>query len=383
MNKIKCFLILLLVINFNCSKSNLEEVIEEKEIIKEEEVIEESSCLDNLDYPIIKEFLQAGVIGGIPENLIIVNTIDNNSNIQNAIDNASQNGGGVILLNPGVYTISSTIFLKSNVVLRGVNQSTVVLESTIRSTWSQGKKNTITFDNVSNSGIENLTILYKVDGYDPVDRLDWLDGGWCGDCFQNDPHGINDLYVRQVAISNSSKNCWVSGCKILKSGTDPILLSGNHNTLQNNFIDRCYNKGGSGNGYYDVRGDYNLIKNDTIKRVRHFAIQQGAEFNVIVNCYIEGDVNFHNKDDGNNLLENNKIYLPTWHGWDIFGTGGAIYGHAPPGLGNILFNNITNYKNTGARYSEDGVIYTFTDYGAPDATTWVMPACDTFYPIDE
>lgn len=342
-------------------------------------MVVDSNCLDFSQYPIISEFVTAGVQGGVPNNLPVIATINNTVNIQTTINNST--GAGVIILTAGTYSIPSTIYMKSNIVLRGENAELVILESTIKSTWAQGKKNTIEFDNVSNSGIENLTILYNVIGYEPIDRLNWLDGSWCGDCFQNEPHGLNNLYVRQVSINNSSNNCWVDGCRILKSGTDPILLAGNHNTLRNNYIDRCYNKGGSGNGYYDIRGDYNLITNETIKRIRHFAIQQGAEYNVIIGNYIEGDVNFHNGDNGNNLLENNEIKLPTWHGWDIFGTGGIAYGHQPPGPNNIFVNNTTNYKNKGPRYADANVIYTFTNYGQPDTTNLTMPKCNTFYPM--
>jgi len=338
------------------------------------------SCLDNL-YPVINEFVDAGVTGGIPNSLPVVVTINPSYNIQTVIDSVNTSGGGVILFSSGVYSISSTISMKDNVVLRGVDATTVIIESTITSTWAQGKKNTLEFDNTSNSGVEDLTIFYKVVGFDPIDRLDWLDGTWCNNCFQNNPHGLTDLYVRQIAINSNSSNCWVDGCRILNSGTDPILLAGNYNTLRNNFIDRCYNKGGDGNGYYDIRGDHNLITNDTVKRIRHFAIQLGAEHNVIINCFIEGDVNFHNGDGGSNLLENNEINLPTWHGWDIFGTGAAIYGHQTPGPNNIMVNNITNFKNLGPKYADTNVIYTFTDYGQPDTTNWSMPICNTFYPM--
>ena len=343
-------------------------------------MVVDSNCLDFSQYPVISELITAGVQGGVPDNLPVIATINNTDNIQTAIDNST--GDGVIILTAGIYPISSTIYMKSNIVLRGESAELVIIQSTIKSTREQGKKNTIEFNNVSNSGIENLTILYQVIGYEPIDKLDWLDGGWCGDCFQNDPHGLDDLYVRQVSINNSSNNCWIDSCRILKSGTDPILLAGNHNTLRNNYVDRCYNKGGSGNGYYDIRGDYNLIYNETIKRLRHFTIQQGAEYNVIIGNYIEGDVNFHNGDNGNNLLENNEIKLPTWHGWDIFGTGGAVYGHQPPGPNNIFVNNTINYKNQGPRYADANVIYTFTDYGQPDTTNWTMPICNTFYPMD-
>jgi len=341
----------------------------------------DNTCLDS-NYPIITELVNAGVTGGIPDNLPVATAISNSSDLQAAINTADQNGGGVIVLEPGTYPITTTIAMKNNVVLRGCSSGGVILESTIRSTSSQGKKNTIEFSNASNAGLENLTILYKVDGLEPKDRLNSGDGGWCGDCFKNNPGGVNDLYVRQIAITSTSNNCWVKNFKILKSGTDPILIAGDYNTFTNNFVDRCYNKGSNGNGYYDIRGEYNLIKNDTVKRIRHFAIQQGAKYNVVIDCYIEGDVNFHNGDAGYNLLETNTIILPTWHGWDIFGTGGASYGHQPPGPNNIMVNNTTKYKWGGPKYADPDKIYTFTGFGAPTLTNWAMPTCNTFYPVD-
>ena len=341
----------------------------------------DEQCLASSKNSIIQKFVLAGVKGGVPNSLEVVKTIDSTFNIQKTINKIHKKGGGVIVLSPGIYKITSTLYLKNNVVLRGEDSNAVILESTIRSTWKEGKKSTIEFNNVSNAGIENLTILYKVANFKPIDRKNRLDGGWCNDCFKNDPHELKNLYVRQVYINRTSFNCWVDGCKILNSGTDPIRVDGNNNTLRNNFIDRCYNKGALGNGYYDIRGSYNLFSYETVKRIRHFAIQQKAQFNVIVNCYLEVDVNFHNGDNGNNLLENNEINVPTWHGWDIFGTGGVKYGHLPPGNGNIMVNNKTNYKNKGGRYSEINTVYTFSGYGAPVKTSIQMPKCNSFYPV--
>lgn len=363
----KNLVVIILLFLIGCSKSETEEIL---------------PTVDYLDYPIINEFLTAGVVNGIPINLKLINTVQSNGNIQEAIDDTYSKGGGVVLLKAGTYQILKTINIKSNVVLRGENTNTVILESTIRSTWDEGKKATIQFTNVSNAGVENLTFFYKVDGENPIDRTTTTDGGWCGDCFQNNPNGREDLYVRQIVIDAKSNNNWVQGCKILNSGTDPIQVLGNHNTFQNNFIDRCYNKGGDGNGYYDIRGDYNLFKNEKVKRIRHFAIQLGASYNVVYKCDIEVDVNFHNGDDGNNLLEQNKIVVPTWHGWDIFGTGGAQYGHKPPGKNNLMVNNETYYRSEGPRYNESNKIYTFTDYGAPTLTDLKMPVGNTFYPIN-
>ena len=333
---------------------------------------------DVADYPVIEEFSQAGVRGGIPKNRAVVVTINPGDNIQTAIEDASRAGGGVVLLTSGTYEVDSTINLEDNVTLRGENRDSVILESTIRS--SGRKENTILFNDDSYAGIENLTIDYEVSGVEPVDRSGLEDGGFCRECFQNDPGGRDDLNVRQIHIESNSNDNWVTNVSVLNSGTDPIWVAGNHNTLRNNLVDRAYNKGSGGNGYYDLRGDYNLIQGETVKRIRHFAIQQGAEYNVVVDSNFEVDVNFHNGDGGNNLVEGNTINLPSWHGWDIFATGGAQYGHDTPGANNILFNNNTrDYGSGESPFGGDDTIYTFTGYGDPVATDWEIPTGGTFY----
>lgn len=342
-------------------------------------MVADSGCFDAA-YPAINHWVTAGVTGGIPENLTIVNTLNPGDDLQAAIDNANTSGGGVVLLNAGIYAIGTTLNMRSNVVLRGVDSASVRLESTIRSTWAQGKKNTIQFVGVTNAGLEDLTIYYRVDGNEPIDRPGLQNGGYCDSCFQNDPHGANNLYVRQVEINVGSSNCWLDGCQILKSGTDPVYIRGNHNTVRNCSVDRSYNKGGSGNGYVDIRGDYNLFVGNSIRRIRHFTLHLGAQYNVVFENYLEVDVNFHNGDAGSNLIEQNTVYIPSWRGWDVFSPGAAGL-HAPPGPGNIMVNNDTDYRWFGPRYNGQDNIYTFDTLAPPVLTTWTMPPCGTFYPM--
>ena len=331
------------------------------------------------NYPVINEFAKAGVEGGIPNNQEIVITINPGDNIQAAIDDANASGGGVVMLNSGTYKINSTIDFQDNVILRGESRDSVILESTIRSTWNEGKKDTFVFDDDRYSGIEDLTIDYKVPNFTPEDG-EGLEEERNGDYFTNNPNGRNDLYVRQINIRENSSNNWVDNVSILNSGTDPILVRGDHNTLSNNLVDRVYNKGTDGNGYYSITGDYNLIDGETVKRIRHFAVQRGAEYNVITNSEFEVDINFHNGDDGNNLVESNTINLPNWHGWEIFTTGGPQFGHSKPGKNNILVNNTTyNYRQNTSPFSEPDVIYTYDGYGDPVATNWAMPNSNKFY----
>jgi hypothetical protein len=245
---------------------------------------------------------------------------------------------------------------------------------------SKEKIAAIRMKSIERAGLEDLTISFQVQGHEPIDRQGLTDGGYCGDCFQNDPHGLDDLYIQLVVIADS-QNCWVDNCSIYSSGTEPVVLAGSHNTVRNCLIDRAFNKGGGGNGYFDLRGDYNLAVGNTVRRIRHFAIQQGAKFNVVYRNRLEVDVNFHNKDDGHNLVEGNEILLPTWHTWNIFSTGGAKYGHQPPGEKNMLYNNQTNYRNQGPRFAGGDVVYTFTGFGDPVDSGVKPPKRRTFYPL--
>lgn len=355
-------------------EQSVPEIVEES---ADEPIQERSTAQNDPNYPVIQEFANAGVQGGIPNNQPIARTLFPGDDIQAAINDVGSSGGGVVLLSSGTYNVDSTIDFQDGVVLRGESRDSVILQSTIRST---NEKDTLVFDNDRYAGVENLTIEYQVPGLEPRQGNGLQDGGFRQDYYQNNPGGRNDLYVRQIAINQNSSNNWVNNVSILDSGTDPILVAGNNNTLSNNLIDGAYNKGEAGNGYYDVRGDYNLIQGETVRNIRHFAVQQGAAYNVIVDSTFEVDLNFHNGDDGNNLVESNTINIPSWHVWDIFDTGAARFGHDTPGQNNILVNNSTrDFGDGGSRYSEPNAIYTFNGYGAPVVTNWQLPAGGRFY----
>jgi hypothetical protein len=207
-----------------------------------------------------------------------------------------------------------------------------------------------------------------------------VDGGYFAAAWQNDPQGRKDLYVVSVYMLNSS-NSWLDELKILNSGTDAILMGGTHNTVRNVFIDRSYNKGDGGNGYFSVRGEYGLILMSEIYRIRHLSIEVGAKYNVVWNNKLEVDVNFHNGDGGHNLIEDNSIRIPTWRGWDVFSTGGAQYGHKPPGPDNFIVNNKTDNKNKGPVFADKNTVYTFKGFGSPSKSGNAMATGGTFYPM--
>ncbi|WP_299895589.1 glycosyl hydrolase family 28-related protein [uncultured Aquimarina sp.] len=338
-------------------------------------------------YPFMREWQKAGVEGGIPlRNTLpikILLTPTDSEGIQDAIDDIETNGTpSVILLKKGTYSIDRPIHLKSNVILRGENKNEVLLEVTVRSRRDNDEQ-VFTFDDIQKSGLEDLTFEYI-----PPKSITLFDdrnvdlNRYCGSrCFSNDPAGEKNLYVSFVRMTRKSKNCWIDNCTFKNSGSDPLEIWGNHITCRNNTIDACYNKGGGGNGYYDIRGDYNLFAYEKVRRIRHFTIQQNAKYNVVTQCKIEVDVNFHNGDKGYNLVENNTITSLRWRSWAAFASGGSKYGHKKPGPNNIVFNNITRGRGNSERFSGDDKVFVFDQYSEPRLLRNQAPIGDTFYPV--
>jgi len=220
----------------------------------------------------------------------------------------------------------------------------------------------------SYSGLENLTMEYFApDGSKPT-----LGNYGTPEGFQQNG--------KLVAVGASANNNWVKGCNVFNAGGDPISVGGYHNTFDN-YVDGAYNKNG-GIGYYRVNGRDNLIKGEIVKAIRHFGIlsRPNSKFNVVTDCFLDTDLNFHSGDEGHNLIEGNTISLPRWHTWGLIGTGGIMFDHIPPGNDNLLVNNMTyGAGNQTGGWSEQNKVYTFEGYGAPQATNIPIPQGGRFY----
>ncbi len=314
-------------------------------------------------YHAMKEWSRAGVEGGIPNNLQVKKTINPGSNIQAAIDEVANAGGGVVLLRNGVYKLSGNtrINMKSKVVLRGESREGVRIESRL----SDGVA--ILFNNVQNAGVENLTYQFYFGNSDP----------------QHDKYTNSEgaSKVTSIQINTNSKNNWVKNSNIINSGLHPIVAEGEHNTFTGNYVDGSYNKSG-GSGYYNIRrGKRNLVKGETIKNLRHLGIlTRGAAYNVIVDNFIATDVNFHTGDVGHNLVEGNSVSLPKHHGWSLFGTGHPAFTHMTPGDGNLVVNNHSYHeRNNNSINSIPNVVYMFEGYLEPVPTAIKVPKEGRFY----
>jgi hypothetical protein len=313
----------------------------------------------------VNEWQKAGVEGGIPtcDNKYILKA-NPKSNLQECIDKLARRGTGVVLLSKGDYIIDKPLMLKNGVVLRGESKTEVRLLVRLKGQFWRVKNSmrvgAILLHGIERAGIENLTIKYDAVDFEPLD-YDVLDAKWDRAIFHQREMRDTALFVEQIWI-NQSRNCWVQDCRILWAGSDPIRITlSDHITCRRNYIDRCYNKNDGGMGYYNISNSrYVLVANDTVRRIRHFAIQNFSKFNVVLINYFEVDINFHDGDSGCNLIMNNKVVIPEWHSWNAVSRG-VPEQHLPPGHNNILLNNSFVGKDNKKKYSEQAVFYELND----------------------
>jgi len=348
-------------------------------------------------FPEMREWAKAGVVGGIPlrNTLEIKFRLQPGEDLQAAIDQVALSGGGVVLLEPGDHRISKTIKMKSGVVVRGADKEQTVVKIVMKAPFfkiSGGKPATaIEINMAERVGLEDLTFRYAAVDFEPIDKEDF-NAPWERSPFHEVEARDHQLFVNMIVFADS-RNCWVDNCNLLWAGAHSIGLANcQHMTMRNNFIDRAYVKKDSMHGgYYGVWGtSYSLFYNEKVRRIRHFALMsRGCRYNVVYRCDMEVDINFHDKDDGQNLVEKTLVATPVWHSWDAIGIG-AQGKHDPPGPRNFLFDNIAISKgvegyNRRGPISEPGKIYEVTkEFGKPivsELMNEAPPLANTLYVV--
>ncbi|MCC5845700.1 MAG: cadherin-like domain-containing protein [Verrucomicrobia bacterium] len=328
----------------------------------------------------------AGVQGGIPrleelvspENVLAELEPTDSAGLNAAISAhaaAAQNmGGGTILLRNGTYTIDATVNMQNHVRLVGESREGVVLLITIETDIGSSAAAIRFNNNIHNAGLVNLTLR--------------------GSHGTPDPYNLENLkpefYVTSVNF-NYAVNCWLDGVNIIDSGNHPInAWRASHITIRDCYVDGAWNKGGGGSGYVQIMADHFLITRNHMRQLRHFAIQKvHAEHNVVIGNYLEQDINFHDSDSGNTLVEANRIVLPTtlrpgWH--PLMGPWSVI--HYVSHNDNFVFNNrCIELNNDGLiSFSDPNVVYlgARNHENRPNptfATTTEVPLHGTFYPV--
>lgn len=199
---------------------------------------------------------------------------DNQNSINQAIEQASQAGGGTVVLSAGTYEINGPIYIKSNVILTG-DPNAIIRVSQSSSQWFVGQIGIISSgdDDLKNSEIcgfqidgscEHLPSGYANSGGEHARDCErgFLGGGSSGDygqsvkihdlqiydCFSD---GIYIRYTDSALIYNNfisncehegiycsvAKNSLVTGNRIAAIGTDGIRLDNCINCkVSNNYI---------------------------------------------------------------------------------------------------------------------------------------------------
>lgn len=320
-------------------------------------------------FPAMREWARAGVRGGIPLRGTLPERVRvaPGEDLQAAIDAAAAAGGGVVVLAAGEHEVRRTVRLRSGVVLRGEGRDRTVLAVRMKAPFfkESGGEQAVAIlgENVVRAGLEDLTVRYAAVDFEPLDQADFH-APWTRPIFHAREERDRELYVHLV-IFRDSEDGWVDRCAFLWAGTHPLGLSRcRHFTMRDNVIDRAYIKqDGHHGGYYGVWGtSHSLFVNEEVRRIRHFALMlPGCRYNVVLGGNFETDLNFHDADDGDNLVEGARFATPVWHSWDAVARG-APNQHRPPGPGNLLLNvtavskGVAGFSRTGP-LSEPGRVY--------------------------
>ncbi len=108
----------------------------------------------------------------------------------------------------------------------------------------------------------------------------------------------------------------VENIKIVNSGSHTLAFDTCYNCfVQNIEIEGSLNKGKKGNGYLKVsRTFHSILKDISVKGIRHITIQWSSANNLLENIYTEVDINFHGGYTHDNLVKN-VIFNTTKHHW--------------------------------------------------------------------
>ena len=298
-------------------------------------------------YPQMREWMKAGVQGGIPllSKSKIKKTISatNSDGINKAIEEVSKNGGGQLRLRNGNYTINKTIFPKNNVRIVGQSRDGVVLTITMRGKDSEA----IYFRGTKQGSLERLTIKGNQAGKPDPFKLELVKPNYD---------------IKGVVFGSGAKNCWLDKVTILNTGGSPVnTWKTDHLTFRDMYVDGVWNKGGGGSGYFAIQSGYALVYNCTIKNLRHFAIQrEGAYYNVVYKNNITQDVNFHNADAGNNLIEQNNITIQSGFDFQYHAVMGPWASfHRVSDRDNYIYKNTCIERNNNNRrsFSDKNIVY--------------------------
>lgn len=252
------------------------------------------------------------------------------SEIQNAIDNASNAGGGTVTFAAGEYIITAPIMLKSNVTLDGAGKNITVLKRNVGSNLgANGVLSSSTSGGVNNIIVKDITI----DGNSFIDPDT-----------NPDPGNITNYGTLIQGPDNSNDKILFDNFKI-KNATTGLHIKGSTNvTIQNSDFN---NNGGSylyWHNMYLRRVSKVLVKNN----VMSFSTS-GNGLNISYSDNITIDTNRVYNNYFRGIRAANSSYIDTINN-DVHDnkTGdGIVYNSETAGVTNFRINSNTVTNNGG------------------------------------
>lgn len=257
----------------------------------------DTDLIDALYRDQMEEWMTAGVEGGIPflENQLksVDMTFEAGTDAETIDAYFKQNVGKTVLLKNGEYTFGRNVALSDGSVLIGESRDGVKI------TMCGEASSAIDMRNLDNAGVRNLTLTggWSETAPDPTNMSEVLagKGGW-----------------KSIDMSGNTVNCYADNIKILNSASHPIWIAGSHNTVRDMDIDGAYCKGGGAQGYFFIDGDHQLITGCKVTHIRHVSMQNTTStLNVFYGNDMRQEFSFHVNDGGDNLIENNRITIPS------------------------------------------------------------------------
>jgi parallel beta-helix repeat protein len=187
----------------------------------------------------------------------------------------------ILSIPPGIYNISDSLKLPSNIIIRGDGSEQTILNFIVPENPTMTNSNCLNaFEmiGINNTGIEDLTIK----------RF----------CLPNGDHDLHQNLLDNGGMNNSnniyiegSKNCWVTGVESVRPLRHHVELEADSLIT----VSGCYfnsvrirSGGGFGYGIQFINGTYQcLIENNIFRHNRHGVIfNDGAHYNVVAYNYI-------------------------------------------------------------------------------------------------
>ncbi|MCF7688743.1 MAG: hypothetical protein K9M98_03620 [Cephaloticoccus sp.] len=290
-----------------------------------------------------EQWEQVGVASGIPTRLPVIAKLQPGDDLQAAIE-AAPASGGVLLLASGDYPLTTTLLLRSNLVLRGVDRVRTRLVLQMRAVrpalpvventevWSTG----VRLRGIERCGLEELTVIFDPSLPPPKSPRKEKD------VYKDDPDGRSDLHVVSVCFDQVT-DCWLTGCLLLNAGTHPLVIANSrHVTVDDALFEGAYNRGDGSGELILAHSEHVLLKNVQAREINTFVIQGGnaqgdCRYNVIADSRFEMDGRLHGHGTANNLIQNCSFALPKWMDRTPLSPGNVNARESPPGPVNLVY----------------------------------------------